>query len=94
MKKRIAIEYKETYNTTGKEIEEGAWCILSGGSRHYWVNGKYHRIGGPAVIYHDGRYGWNIRGYSFYSNKSYQAAAKLSDEEMLILVIKYGNISL
>jgi hypothetical protein len=62
------------------------------GTKEYWVNGRGHRIGGPAVEWDDGGYSWYIRGKLCKSFKEYQKKTKLSDNEITILILKYGDI--
>lgn len=49
----------------------------------------WHRIDGPAVIY-DGLTIWAVNDKIMNSNKQYQDITGLTDEEMTILVLKYG----
>jgi hypothetical protein len=35
---------------------------------------------------------WSVNGKKFYHNKSFQKAANLSDEDMLAIVLKYGDV--
>ena len=60
-----------------------------------WFNSerRYHRVDGPAVIYADGTKWWYIDGSPCFDNKSYQKAAKLSDEDMLMITLKHGNVN-
>jgi len=71
---------------------------------------KYHRLDGPAVIVHmdatDWMYtyyvfdgicagdNWVIHGIRYTNFKDFQAAGGLSDEQMCILRLKYGDPSL
>jgi hypothetical protein len=71
-------------------------------------NNKYHRLDGPAVIVHmnpldwaysmyvfDGIYfgnNWVIHGVRYTNFKDFQQAGGLSDEEMMVLRLKYGEI--
>lgn len=52
-----------------------------------------HRIDGPARIDEYGDMGWYIHGQICHTNAEFQEAAGLTDEEMAILVLKYGNVS-
>ncbi len=62
--------------------------------RHYFDASLrfYHRTDGPAVIYPDGDCEWWIKGKTFGNNKSYQLEAGLSDEEMAVIILKYGSV--
>ena len=77
----------------------GEFCVLYNGTGHateshtrYYSYKKLHRRNGPAIIYTDCRF-WYVDGSNYKSNKEYQEAANLSDEEMTIIVLKYGNVS-
>lgn len=62
----------------------------------YWLdkNNEFHRVDGPAVMYKNGDNHWYVHGVGVDTNKDYQSLANLSDEDMLVIVIKYGNVSL
>lgn len=59
-----------------------------------WFNdkGQLHSKNGPAVIYSDGLQYWYVNDQRYYDNKSFQRAAKLTDEDMNMIVLKYGNV--
>ena len=59
-----------------------------------WRNkaGNLHRTDGPAIITMDHNI-WYLNGWPYWRNKAFQEAAKLSDEDMLTLILKYGNIT-
>ncbi len=63
------------------------------GARRWWKAGISHRIDGPSCTYATPKPEWYIEGKRYFDNKSYQVAAGLSDEDMTIIVMKYGNIS-
>jgi hypothetical protein len=52
-----------------------------------------HRIDGPAEAYANGEKRWAIMGRYHTTNESFQKAAKLSDDDMIVLNLKYGPIS-
>jgi hypothetical protein len=59
----------------------------------FWNNGHLlHRIDGPAVRWANGGHSWYVSGALYVTNESYQKAAGLSDEDMTLLVLKYGNV--
>jgi hypothetical protein len=66
--------------------------INSSGTLAWYVGGIIHRTDGPARIHKSGTQVWYVNGKRFNTNKSYQEAAGLSDEEMTVLVLKYGNV--
>jgi hypothetical protein len=71
---------------------DGPAIIWENGLQEWYNNGVLHREDGPAVIYPDRYQGWCINGRRYYTNKEFQEAASLSDEDMLLMVLKYGNV--
>ena len=59
------------------------------GTQIWMINGDYHRTDGPAIIYASGARRWYVKGEFCWSPKAFQQAAKLSDEEMTFLLLKY-----
>ncbi len=51
-----------------------------------------HRLDGPAVTDELTGKSWYIDGNICYTNAEFQAMSGLTDEEMLIMIIKYGNV--
>lgn len=70
----------------------GPAVILADGTEHWMQHGKHHRIDGPAIIYPDGRIRWCIDDEPINNRNRFQQLAKLSNEELAILILKYGNI--
>ena len=66
--------------------------INSFGDQFWYYDNKLHRTSGPAVIYISGEKYWYINNKKYRNNKSYKEAAKLSDEDMLMITLKYGNV--
>lgn len=65
-------------------------------SFEYWLLGaKFHRIGGPAFIqtYNNNVVLWRIRGRIITNWHQYQQMAHCSSEELIILKLKWGQIS-
>lgn len=65
----------------------------SSGNVRYFKNRKKHRIDGPAVMFRDGDQMWFVNGYHAGSNKEFQEAAGISDEDMFMLILKYGDVT-
>lgn len=69
------------------------------GHRELWINNskdrKWHRIDGPAYVdlTGDDQNTWWVNDKRCYSNRQYQTQAKLTDEEMTIIILKYGDVS-
>ena len=81
------------YNSDGDfHREDGPAVIYSSGKQEWWVYGILHRINGPAIIYSSGSQHWFVDGYRCRDNKSFQVAAKLTDEDMLMITLKYGDV--
>ena len=87
--KNITVDdYNLLHDTTGYH------CVKLSNVVYYVSSGSFHRTDGPAIMYTNGHIRWAVNGEHYCSNKEYQEAANLSDEDMAILVLKYGNISL
>jgi hypothetical protein len=72
---------------------DGPSLIYTNGSQIWYKNTQLHRIDGPAYIQCNGYHmWWIIDDKRYYDNKSFQEAANLSDEDMSIMILKYGNI--
>ena len=71
---------------------DGPAIIQVDGGEWWFKHDEYHRLDGPAIILPDSRKYWAVAGEQYYSNKEYQEAAKLSDEDMLALILKYGDV--
>jgi phage baseplate assembly protein gpV len=72
---------------------DGPAVTFINGCEQWYIHGHRHRIGGPAVVFRPGDQDWYIDGILHFTNKSYQTAANLTDEEMTLVVLKYGNVS-
>ena len=56
-------------------------------------HGRLHRLGGPAYESHIGVNMWFITGFRYYNFKEFQEAGNLTDEQMCILRLKYGDMN-
>jgi len=54
----------------------------------YKLNGRLHRLDGPAVIYVDGTEEWYLNGIVYFF-KDYCKKLKLTDENIVFLKLKY-----
>ncbi len=91
----IVDEYENRcwYNSNGYFHRiDGPAFIGYYGTQEWYINGKLHREDGPAIIETDGWQYWYINGKRHRNNKSYQQAANLTDEDMLMIKIKYGDV--
>ena len=60
-----------------------------------WLqHNEYHRLDGPAIMDTDPNspHRWVIHDVIYHNNQDYQKAANLTDEDMIILILQYGNI--
>lgn len=63
------------------------------GSRAWLERGMLHRLDGPAVEYPlNDHYTWWIMGRYITSFKEFQQQTKCSDEDILLFMIKYGEL--
>jgi hypothetical protein len=61
----------------------------------YWAkNGIPHRTTGPASFWEGNFCIWEVNNIKCRSNKEFQEAANLTDEEMIVIILKYGNVGL
>ncbi len=72
--------------------EDGPAVIYADGGQCWHKDGKLHRIDGPARFTADGSKYWYVEDYICVTNKSFQVAAGLSDEDMAVMILKYGNV--
>ena len=78
--------------TTG--IPTGDVCMTwTDGMKVYYKHGRRHRIDGPAAEYANGKYMWCLNGDIYLNNKEFQKAAGISDEDMFMLILKYGDVT-
>ena len=81
-----------------------AWCANGGyhrigapariwgdGDHEWYVNNKRHRLDGPSIDC-EGHQWWYIDGVRYYNFKDFQAAGKLTDDEITMLILKYGEM--
>lgn len=67
--------------------------ITKSGAEHWYQRGHLHRTNGPAIMNTNGGVFWYINGERIYFNEEYQLRAGLSDEELVMIILKYGNIT-
>ena len=93
MSEYIDITYSD-YIFTNTSTAGSYHVIENGPGNEYWLkNNQFHRTDGPARIQPViNEVAWYIHGKSYRSNKEYQEATGLTDEEMAIMILKYGNV--
>jgi hypothetical protein len=72
--------------------EDGPAIICTDGRQYWYINGVLHRTDGPAIICDIIKL-WYVDGILYKDNKSFQKAAKLTDEDMLMINLKYRDVS-
>lgn len=59
----------------------------------WWEHGSLHRLDGPAIIVSDGRPDqWWVDGYRMESYREFQNSTGCSDEDIILLKIKWGEM--
>ena len=71
---------------------DGPALVCADGYKEWWVNGKCHRLDGPAVEHASGSTEWWAYGGQCFNFKSFQEAGGLTDDEMCVIRLKYGEI--
>lgn len=64
--------------------------VDSVGNQHWYLNGNLHRSDGPAIIFVSGQHFWYLNGNRYSDKKRYQIDAKLCDEDMTLLLLRYN----
>ncbi len=80
----------EVWTEDGKQFCKGLKYIRSEYGIWYFSGKKIHREDGPAIITPSTIYYWVIDGY-MYRFDDYISTIKSSDEDMLALILKYGD---
>lgn len=70
--------------------ENGPAVVYQNGDGDWYCNGRPHRTDGPSF---SNPIGWFIGGVRITTTKQYQRKAKLSDEELAYIILKFGDIS-
>lgn len=63
------------------------------GYKDTWTdeNGSFHRLDGPSIIHNTGQMSWHVRGIRVISYVEFQALAKLTDEDIAMLILRWGR---
>ena len=77
-------KYGERHRLDGPAVE------YANGTREWWVNGDLHRTDGPAVEPVNGNYEWQVNGILTRFPNEFQRATGCTNEEICILILKYG----
>jgi hypothetical protein len=81
------------YNEDGQyHRENGPAKFFVSGSQVWYIDGRRHRDDGPAFIDENGYQEWHVNDRRYFDNKTFQETAGISDEDMVAIVLKYGNV--
>lgn len=88
----IDAEGTEYWYSHGQCHRENAPAIIcTNGSEAWYQHDVLHRVDGPAFT-DDVGYHWYLKGLWIRSAHEFQLKAGLSDEDMMLLLLKYGDI--
>lgn len=84
----------ERWFINGKKHRIGGPAVTKRNGTEFWwyQDGLLHRTDGPAIIGTDNKLWWYIRDIRIPNRQMYQKYSKLSDEDMVALILKYGEI--
>lgn len=71
---------------------DGPAGIYNDGTEEWYKEGLLHRLDGPAVTYANSEQKWYVAGYRCRDRNEFQEQSGLSDEEIALLVLKYGGM--
>ncbi|MDV7396463.1 hypothetical protein RZS08_34025, partial [Arthrospira platensis SPKY1] len=72
--------------------EDGPAIEYADGGKVWYKNNKLHRHDGPAVEYASGNKQWFVNDMRCRSASEFQQATNISDEQLSMLILKYGEI--
>jgi hypothetical protein len=84
--------YNEKYHW---HRDDGPAVILDNGYYTAWyINGKFHQTDGPARTWNkcNTEHEYCINNQWYTDNNSFQEAAGISNEDMIAMILKYGNV--
>lgn len=84
---------EEWYRNGSRHRIDGPAYISPNGYKAWWQNDSRHRRDGPAIIHHNGRCEWWVYNEIVRSPEEFQKLTECSDEELIMLLLKYGDIS-
>lgn len=72
----------------------GPACVGPRGRGQRWYqDGVLHRLDGPAIIFSGGAVDWHVLGVDIKTFKHFQQMTNCSDEDILLLKLKWGDIT-
>lgn len=69
-----------------------ALCNTNSSGERWYQHGMLHRDDGPAIIFSGGAKDWYIRGKDIRNYMQFQEMTGCSDEEIILLKLKWGDI--
>lgn len=82
------------YNEEGHlHREDGPAARLNGfGGESWHLNGKYHRVGGPAVTYENGETVWYLHDKYYHDPAEYCDVAGITGRDKTLFLLKYSKL--
>lgn len=87
-----ASETKRYFIDSTPHREDGPAVIYPNGTEYWYVHGQLHRTTGPAITLNSGATFWYLNNQRITSRALFQEQANLTDEDMIALILKYGDI--
>lgn len=72
--------------------EDGPAIIKHGHYEAWCRHNEYDRKDGPAIVYEDGKKFWWVDGFIVDTNEDFRVRANLTEEDLLIVILKYGDV--
>lgn len=89
----IGTLYRAWYRKGNFHREDGPAVIQDGFGEEWYRYGELHRVGGPAWVSHRGEgCAWYYENRHITSAKEYQHLTGMTDEDMMAMILKYGEI--
>lgn len=88
------MEVKRKSKRIDEEQVTGTGHVILGNKIHVWyLNSKWHREDGPAIIYPSGVHDWCLDDKCYYFDDYCKELLKLghSEEDVMVLKLKYGK---
>lgn len=93
LQKRYSYDGVEEWTLNGfTHREDGPAVIYPNGSKYWYRYNQLHRLDGPAIMRYNNTYEWYIEGRRMYSNYQFKFYSEISEEDLLSLVLKYGDV--
>ena len=85
------------YYLNGKRHREDGPAVIGHDYEAWYLEHRRHRVGGPAVVYkststQQPSAKWYLFGDHIKSFEAYQELSGMTDEDMFLMILKYGEI--